>query len=70
MADLLATGSSGRRMYLFVLSADISSADSFSQRSEDRKRRWRRQYESLQDARALQNGHHNPDGDLKKEMTS
>ncbi|KIM79102.1 hypothetical protein PILCRDRAFT_567574 [Piloderma croceum F 1598] len=40
----------------------------FSQRTEDRKRRWRRQYESLQDARALQNGHHNPDGDLKKEI--
>ena len=41
----------------------------FSQRSEDRKSRWRHRYEALQDAReASKRDSHNPDGDLKREV--
>ena len=47
---------------------DHASCSFFSQRSEDRKRRWRHRYEALKDARALKNGSSNPDGNLKKEV--
>jgi len=70
MLIFLATGSSGRRnvslCYLLINHLQIFS----SQRSEDRKRRWRRQYESLQDARALQNGHNIRMGTWRRKSTS
>ena len=49
---------------------DITCTYRFSsQRREERKVRWRRRYEALQDTREISTKHeHNPDGNLKKEV--